>query len=149
MDGAPAPAPFAAGVLLPLPLPLAGPQPTSQPDSLAEALKAGEQAFRNILEQAPALPKLSESFRAPLTLSDAIAAVHQREDERKKKEAFKKDVKSKSKQLGGDTLATAASGPGAQIGSPLDASAFWMFVEVRACVRRWLPGGRAGGGAPA
>lgn len=108
--------------------PLAQPAETS---SMQQALASGSEAFRFVMEQAPTLPKLAEGFRAPNTLADAMVLVQQRDEEKRKKEALRKDLKSKSKHVPPGENPLLTSGPGTQIGNPQDAAPFWMFVEVR------------------
>ncbi|GFR51514.1 hypothetical protein Agub_g13929 [Astrephomene gubernaculifera] len=113
---------------------LPGPgQPVPAVASLASALRIGEEVFREALQKAPTLPKLSDIGRAPATLADAILARDAKEEERRRREAVRKDVKIKSKQVSPLPAvveqAAPAPTPGLQIGNVNEASAFWMFVE--------------------
>jgi hypothetical protein len=102
--------------------------------SLATALRVGEEVFREALQKAPTLPKLADVGRAPATLADAIVARDAKEEERRRREAVRKDVKVKGKQVTPVPpvveQAAPAPTPGLHIGDSNDASAFWMFAEV-------------------
>ncbi|GIL93860.1 hypothetical protein Vretimale_223 [Volvox reticuliferus] len=108
-------------------------QSTPAVTSLATALRVGEEVFRDALQKAPALPKLADVGRAPATLADAIVARDAKEEERRRREAVRKDVKIKGKQVtplpAVVEQAAPAPSPGLHIGSVNEASAFWMFAE--------------------
>lgn len=109
-------------------------QSTSAVASLATALRVGEEVFREALQKAPTLPKLADVGRAPATLADAIVAREAKEEEKRRREAVRKDVKIKGKQVtplpAVVDQAAQAPAPGVHVGSVNEASAFWMFVEV-------------------
>ncbi len=100
--------------------------------SLEEAIRVGEAVFREALEKSATCPKAAEVPRAPTTLADALAAVQNRDEERRKRDLLKKDVKTKGKQATPLALAAeqGAPTPGLSIGNVNDASAFWMYAEV-------------------
>lgn len=100
--------------------------------SLEEAIRVGEAVFREALEKSATCPKAAEVPRAPTTLADALAAAQNRDEEKRKRELLKKDVKTKGKQATPLALAAeqGAPTPGLSIGNVNDASAFWMYAEV-------------------
>lgn len=107
--------------------------------SLRTALSVGEDVFREAQQKAGNLPKLADVGRGPATLSEAINVREAKEEEKRRRELAKKDIKVKGKQvtpLPATSATPANEQPGLNIGNPSEAAAFWMYTEVRCSLHR-------------
>ena len=102
-------------------------------------LRAGEQVFSHVLEKAEQCPRASGVITPPPSWSDALAVVANREEEKRKKDAIKKDTKSKaSRSLSASDLSELTPPPpGTLIGNLPDQSVFWMYMEVGCAQLPW------------
>ena len=103
-----------------------------------EALAVGGDVQAALLAAAPSLPHKDLGRLYPATMQDAVAVVHARLEENKKKAAASKQ---KSKSKGGAPHSPSDSHfPGARPGGG-DPSAFWLYIEVRGGRgrERWHP----------
>ena len=92
-----------------------------------QALAVGGDVRAALLAAAPGLPHKDLGRLYPATMQDAVAVVHARLEENKKKAAASKQ---KSKAKPGAPLSPSDSHfPGARPGGG-DPSAFWMYIEV-------------------
>lgn len=97
-------------------------------DALVLGADVREQAA-NVL---PSLGRRDATRHFPASMSDALSLVHAREDA-KRKNTTSKMAKGKHKSLVASHIGTDTHFPGAKEGGG-DASAFWMYLEVR-----WKP----------
>ena len=97
--------------------------------SFEEALAVGGDVRAALVAAAPRLPRKDLGRLYPATMQDAVAVVHARLEENKKKAAASKQ-KSKSKP-GAPHSPSDSHFPGARPGGG-DPSAFWLYIEVRA-----------------
>ena len=102
--------------------------PAGEHSSFEAALAAGGEVRSAAIGTGPSLPRKDLSRLYPSTMQDAVAVVHARLEENKKKAAASKQ-KSKSKS-GAEQPTSDSHFPGARPGAG-DPSAFWLYIEVR------------------
>ena len=84
----------------------------------------------------PRLPDKDFTRHYPATMTDAVAIVHQRAEEARRRA---QSGKNKSKGRGGGGGEGSSHFPGAREGGG-DPSAFWMYIEVGGWVCGWAGG---------
>ncbi|PSC71102.1 peregrin isoform X2 [Micractinium conductrix] len=100
--------------------------PAGEHSSFEAALAAGGEVRSAAIGAGPSLPRKDLSRLYPSTMQDAVAVVHARLEENKKKAAASKQ-KSKSKS-GAEQPTSDSHFPGARPGAG-DPSAFWLYIE--------------------
>eukprot|EP00201_Polytomella_parva_P001611 CAMPEP_0175076144 /NCGR_PEP_ID=MMETSP0052_2-20121109/22527_1 /TAXON_ID=51329 ORGANISM="Polytomella parva, Strain SAG 63-3" /NCGR_SAMPLE_ID=MMETSP0052_2 /ASSEMBLY_ACC=CAM_ASM_000194 /LENGTH=419 /DNA_ID=CAMNT_0016345177 /DNA_START=111 /DNA_END=1366 /DNA_ORIENTATION=+ len=82
----------------------------------------------DVITKVPKCPTYNEVRRSPVCLADAVAITQNRDENKQKKEAAKKDLKVKGK-LNASDQQQQQSMPGSVIGDVNDLSPFWLFSE--------------------